>query len=393
MARTAIRNATVIDVIRGDIVENARVIIEGRRIAAIESESTPGVGSNDEELDGEGLWLIPGLMNLHEHLMLREVQGQPHDYMLESVVDHTVTAVKNTENAIVRGWTTVVDMASTHGISIRMRELIRAGLVKGPRVLAAGSPISITGGHAHAICVEADGPEECRAAARGQLKAGADFLKIMASEDPYDMPGPEASRPEMSPEEISAIVMEARRWGKFTAAHVMGEEAIGNVIDSGVRIINHGGYMTEDLATRALDAGCYFGPTLSSYTVRTVDPATNRGSTWIEAHLPLVEPVRDGARTGIAVGLPIVVATDTVGVYSEEVRLLQDLGVSPMDTMRACTINGARAIRRERDLGSIEADKIADMVLLRSNPLDDPQALDDVALVIRDGEVVHRAMP
>ena len=115
---------------------------------------------------------------------------------------------------IARGWTTIRDMGSIGGLSLEVRDLVDRGDMPGPRIIACGSLITVTGGHAHGMAIEADGPDACRRAVRTQLKAGADFVKVAASHDPYPMPGAEQTRPEMNLEEIRAVFDEGHNWGK-----------------------------------------------------------------------------------------------------------------------------------------------------------------------------------
>jgi imidazolonepropionase-like amidohydrolase len=228
------------------------VLVEGRHIRAVGStaEVAELAPLDAEIVDATGKWVLPGLVNAHEHLALRGVIGHPALAPQRSVVVQTATAIRNAADGLARGWTTVRDMGSRHAIALELRDLIASGAVPGPRVVACGSPICATGGHAFHICVEADGADACRRAAREQLKAGADFLKVMASHDPYPMPGPQHTRAELDDDEVRAVYAEARRWGKRTACHAMGSIAIGVVLDAGVDVVDHGIYLDKRLAER-----------------------------------------------------------------------------------------------------------------------------------------------
>ena len=139
-------------------------------------------------------------------------------------------------------------MATHHGIALALREAINRGDMLGPRIIACNQPICATGGHASEVCVEADGADNVRHAARTQLKLGADFIKVMASHDPYPMPWDEQTRAELTLEEIRAAYEEAHKWGKKAACHVMGKVALRNVIEAGADIIDHGTYLDDKLA-------------------------------------------------------------------------------------------------------------------------------------------------
>jgi imidazolonepropionase-like amidohydrolase len=244
----------------------------------------------------------------------------------------------------------------------------------------------VTGGHAFGLCIEADGADGCRRAAREQLKAGADFVKAMASHDPYPMPGPEQTRPEMSLEELRAIFDEAHRWGKRAACHVMGSTAIANVLEAGADVIDHGIYLDDALAERMVRQGTYYSPTLSAYCCQTMHPRFQRGEEWARSHSVLVEPHREAIRAAVRAGVKVVTGTDSTGVYAEEVQLMREGGMKSMDSILACTRYAAEALGMADRIGTVVEGKLADLVVLDGDPLADPWALERVHLVMKDGK-------
>src|ERR1700736_6557071 len=138
-------------------------------------------------LDASRKWVLPGLINVHDHMIFRDLVGNPLSTMASKPAQLARNAVRNNLVALKRGWTTVRDMGASHNLAFEFREMMGAGDLPGPRVVACGAPICITGGHANSICLQADGPAEVRRAARSQLHAGADFIKVMASHDPIDI--------------------------------------------------------------------------------------------------------------------------------------------------------------------------------------------------------------
>lgn len=388
---TYLQGGTLIDGIGGLARENAGISLSDGRILSCDDAELPHVGDDDELIDATGKWILPGLFNLHEHLTYRELVGPTFSSIGREATDATIIGVRNAMNALSRGWTTVADMGAPHGVALAVKRAIVRGELDGPRVLAVGNPICITGGHAsqaRAIAVEADGVDGCRQAARTNLKQGADLLKAMASHDPYCMPGGgELTRAEMSPEEIRSIFAEARRWGKLTCAHVMGTQALHNVLDEGIDIVHHGIYLNEDHARRMVASGTVYCPTLSAYDRQTMHPAFERGAPWAAEHQPLVEPHERSIRIAIEHGIKIVIGTDSTGSYAEELELLRSAGMSPMETILASTRNGAEALGMADELGTIEPGKIADIVIVDGDPLDDPYAIQRVWKVIHDGRV------
>ena len=390
--QTVIQGGTLIDGTGSPPREGMAVAIDGNRLQAVgrEADLGPlGKGGGARAIDVSGRWILPGLINTHEHLFFREIVGPTRETRAKGPFTLTFYSLRNALIALRRGWTTVRDMATMSGIALQVRDLVARGEMPGPRIVACGSPVCVTGGHAFGLCVEADGPDACRRATREQLKAGADFVKAMASHDPFPMPGPEQTRPEMSLEEIRAVFDEAHRWGKKAACHVMGSVAIANVLEAGADVIDHGVYLNDALAERMARQGTYYSPTLSAYCRQTMNPRFQRGEEWARSHAVLVEPHRQAIRAAVRAGVKVVTGTDSTGVYAEEVELMREAGMSAMDSVLACTRYAAEALGMADRLGTLVEGKLADLVVLDGDPLADPYALERVHLVVKDG-VVYR---
>lgn len=218
------------------------------------------------EIEIAGMTVLPGLINMHEHLTLRHTWGpnwrqtQLEDPFL------VIRGVRAALAVLKHGITTIRDLAAPHGLNIHLKRAIAVDMFPGPRVLAAGAPISITGGHAWPISTEGDGPEGMRLAVRRTIKAGADWIKLIASNDPVsEEHDGQLSHPELSPEELAAAVQAGHLWGRKVTAHAMGRQAIGWAIDAGVDSIEHGIYLDGALAVRMVKARIALIPTLSGY--------------------------------------------------------------------------------------------------------------------------------
>ncbi len=390
--RTLIKGATLIDG-TGAAPRNATSIgLENGRIKAVDQAGQFGSdwsGDGVRVIDCVGKWVLPGLINIQDHLMMRDVIGNPLVEVEAGVPRMLLNGIRNSLTALRRGWTTVRDMAAPQGLALAVRDMINDGRMPGPRVIACGLPICVTGGHAWPVCSEADGADGVRKAAREQLKLGADYIKVMASHDPYEMPGPQQTIPEMTLDEINAAFEEAKLRGKHTACHVMGTIAIANVLDAGVNILSHGFYLDAQLAGRMAQQGVYLDPTLSSYGVQTISPKRQRGEQWIANHKPLIEPMFESFEAAVRAGVKMTVGTDTAGIYAEDLALMREHGLSAMDTIVAATKNGADGMLMGDDLGTVEAGKIADMVILNSDPLADPYNIEDVHMVVKDGQAMR----
>ena len=385
---TVIRGGMLIDGTGASPRDGMAVAIDGVRLRAVDREADLAPlmqAKGTQVIDVSGKWILPGLINTHEHLFFREVVGPTRETRAKGPFTHAFYSIRNALIGLRRGWTTVRDMATMGGIALQVRDLVARGELLGPRIVACGSPVCVTGGHAFGLCIEADGADGCRRAAREQLKAGADFVKAMASHDPYPMPGPEQTRPEMSLEELRAVFDEAHRWGKRAACHVMGSIAIANVLDAGADVIDHGIYLNDALAERMVRQGTYYSPTLSAYCCQTMHPRFQRGEEWARSHGVLVEPHREAIRAAVRAGVKVVTGTDSTGVYAEEVQLMRDGGMKSMDSILACTRYAAEALGMADHIGTVVEGKLADLVVLDGDPLADPWALERVQLVVKDG--------
>lgn len=338
-----------------------------------------------EIIDATGKWVMPGLINAHDHLTFRDTIGHPYVELTASVDKLALNSTKASLSALRRGWTTIRDMGASHDMSFRFRDHIEKGVMPGPRVVACGAPICVTGGHASVVALEADGVPEVRKAARKQLAGGADFIKVMASHDPIIIDGPQKTRPEMELDEIRAAYDQAKAHGKKTACHVMGTTAIGRVLDAGVDVISHGYYLNDELAQRMVEQGVYLDPTLSSYGRQTINPKLKRGEAWTQLHMPLIPAMEDGFKAAVKAGVKIVTGTDSAGRYPEDVAMMRELGLGAAESLFACTRHAADALALSHLIGTIEAGKVADIVVIDGDPLADAYDLDRVELVIQGG--------
>jgi imidazolonepropionase-like amidohydrolase len=387
---TVLKGGTLIDGNGGRPVQQSVVVIDGERIHSLGTAgefASSTLARDAKVIDVSGKWVMPGLINMHDHLFFREVIGPTRLTRQKGPFTMTFYSLRNALVALRRGWTTIREMGTIGGISLEVRDLVERGEIAGPRIIACGSPICVTGGHAHGMSIEADGPDACRRAAREQLKAGADFVKVTASHDPTPMPGFEQTRAEMNLEEIRAVFDEGHAWGKKAACHVMGTIAIKNVLDAGADIIDHGIYLNDALSERMVKAGTIFSPTLSAYCRQTMNPKFNRGEAWAKAHSVLVEPHLKSIKAAVKAGVKIVNGTDSTGYYAEEVEMLRDAGMDAMATLMACTRNAAEALAMEDSIGTVTKGKLADIVVLDGDPLADPYALDKVHLVVKSGRI------
>jgi imidazolonepropionase-like amidohydrolase len=288
---------------------------------------------------------------------------------------------------LAKGVTTARDLGGVFDIPLYIRDAIARRDIPGPRLIACRRPISVTGGHGWFISTEAVGADGFRNAAREQLKAGADFVKCITSHEPVDMPGFEKARAEVTSEEMAAAFEVAHDWGRLACCHATCSTAIARALKAGVDLVEHGHYLTDELAEEMASRNVVLTPTLSTYDVQIMNKRVSQGEPWAVAHEILIPGHQAAFAAAIRAGVKMTVGTDSLGIYAEEVDLMRRMGMSPRESLFACTSNAARALRMDAEIGSVAEGRIADLVVLRTDPLQDPYALEDIDLVVKDGQV------
>src|SRR5881296_1957180 len=258
MDRLILTGATLIDGTGAEPVRDRAVVIERGRIGAVVRGRREGDAT---ELALDGLTLLPGLINCHVHFCLGGEADPARVLFEDPVAIRTIKAVLRTKQTIEAGVTTVRDLGGVDGIALAMRDAVSAGLIPGPRVLAAARGICMTGGHGWRFGREADGPDDVRKAVREQLKAGADVIKLFATGGVMT-PGVEPGSAQLTSEEIRAGVEEAKKAGRRTAAHAQATDGIAACVEAGIGSIEHGIFLTEAIAAKMVKAGIALVATL-----------------------------------------------------------------------------------------------------------------------------------
>jgi imidazolonepropionase-like amidohydrolase len=271
-------------------------------------------------------------------------------------------------------------------------------VVPGPRILAAGKVICMTGGHGYWVGREADGPDEARKAVREQLKAGADVIKLIATGGVLT-PGVEPGAAQLALDEMRAAVEEARKAGRRTAAHAMGAEGVADAVEAGISTIEHGVFLTEAIVARMRALGTVLVPTLNApvaisaggvaagipeYMVRKSDAVT-------AAHIESFQlAIRAGVR--IAAGNDAGTPLNFHGSLVPELALMVRHGMTPLEAIRAATSTAAAALGLAEETGRIAPGLTADLLAVAGAPAERIEALDQVRLVMARGRVVRDAL-
>ena len=402
---TILRAARLIDGTGAPSLQPAMIRVEGERIVEVGSNLRVPAGARVIEL-GDAT-LLPGLIDLHTHLTGDERLHWEDALTKSTPPRDALWGARNARITLLAGFTSCRDMGPAWPyVDVELRRAIDEGAVPGPRMMVAGAYISSTGGAGDArqfstyvdvpiVRNLADGPSAVTEAVRTNLKNGADFIKILVTGAMLSK-GISPGAQQYSDEEIRAAVVEARRWGKQVAAHAHGAEGIKAAIRAGVRTLDHGSYLDDEAVSllKASNRRIFYVPTL--YTYEAIDRS--------DASNPIPESERQRARDvraigyagfkrALAAGLPIGFATDAQviphGQNAKEFAIRVKLGETPMAAIVSATSLNAEIMGWQDRVGSITANKLADVIAVPGDPLRDITALERVGFVMKDG-VVYR---
>lgn len=398
-----LRNATLIDGKGGKPVEHGVLVIDGEmiRYAGQADGWKEPEDASVHEMDCTGKYILPGLIDCHVHIAC---ECLPDSTLNGPLGWTTLIMLKHAQNTLAAGITTIRDVGGRHHLEFSLRKAAEAGLFAAPRMSLAGKLLSITSTGSEwydGMYREADGVDEVRKAAREQLKAGADLIKVLAT-GAVLAPGEKPGAAQFEMEEIRAAVVEAAKVGKIVAAHAHGIEGIRNAVEAGAKTIEHGTYLHQDsrVMERMARENIYLVPTLKA-GVDVIEGNKPGIPDWImEKSRETQEDALLSLRKAHELGVPIAMGTDAATPYNFhgenalELYYMQQAGLSAMDCIVASTQNAARALGWEARLGTLEAGKLADLLIVKKNPLDDLRALADrnnIEHVIQGGKFVARA--
>ncbi|HEX3527815.1 MAG TPA: amidohydrolase family protein [Thermoanaerobaculia bacterium] len=380
------------------------VVVEGDHITQVGQSLTVPPGA--QVIDLGDSTLLPGFIDAHVHLSMEMSDDWYRDFYqgaLRFPAEQALYAAKYARDTIEAGFTTVRDVGSSDYVALGLRNAINAGIAEGPRMLIANHGIGSTGGHAddapypperikpagtiQGVC---NGPAQCREAVRFQIKFGADVIKCMPSggvlslSDPVDVP-------ELTREEMDAIVSEAHAWHRKVAAHCHGDEAAKIAIAAGVDSIEHGTFLKDDTLRLMKEKGVYLVPTIFA-------------GVWVgEKADRFPPPIAVKARAAAAqmqamfqratkIGVKVAFGTDSAvephGLDAREFALMVKNGMTPAQALLAATASGADLLGLADKIGTLEPGKLADLVAVPGDPLQDIRQTERVSFVMKGGQVI-----
>ena len=378
-------------------VSDAVVVVADDRIVAVGPRPSVALPGGTEFVDLGEATLMPGLVDAHVHLVW-DAGPLPHRTVeLEGSPERTVLRMAHhARQALVAGTTTVRDLGATGSLSLVLAEAIEAGHVPGPRVVAAGRAIAMTGGHAWHITSEADGADAVRRAVREELKRGAKVVKLMASGGVYDA-GAGLGTAQLTLEEMAAAVDEAHRAGVRVAAHAYTPGPINAALDAGVDSIEHGSFLDEATARRMARERRWFVPTaMASHLIVRNAEALGTPSYMREKAGEVVTAVREAIGHALRLGTPLALGTDSGGAgighgtLVEEAVILAECGASAAEVVRMATSGGAELCGLADQTGMLAEGMAADLIAVGGDVSADVRRLADVRLVVSRGRRVPR---
>jgi imidazolonepropionase-like amidohydrolase len=395
----------LVDVQAGNVLMGQCISITDDKITAISSCGPTPKGA--ERVDWSGFTVLPGLIDLHTHLA---DAGQSADLGLPLKTSPAATALIGAHNArltLEAGFTTVRDVGTYRGLTdIGLRDAINAGHVPGPRMFVAGAYITIPkgGGELNGVIPNdqlpsdmrlgvASTPEEAAAKTAFLIEQGADFIKTIATGAVLAI-GTEPGEPEMTEDQLRAVVETARAKGVFVTAHAHGAVGIKNAIRAGVRSIEHASLIDDDALAMAMASGTWL--VMDIYNGDYIDDVGTKEG-WPEEYLRKNRETTDIQRVGftkaVKMGVKLAYGTDS-GVYphgqnARQFAYMVRYGMTPMQAIQSATIRAAELLGKEKMLGAIAAGRFADLVAVKENPLTNITALENIALVMKDGKIVR----
>jgi len=389
-----LRNGTIISMSGPDPAPRvADVAIDDGRIVSIGSGLPAPAGA--EGIDLKGKFVIPGLIDTHAHVTFSG--GLVHDELQLTQASRVIQAGRNALATLAAGITTVRDVGGIEDLDITLRDAIRTGHAFGPRIVASGRMIAMTGGHGWFYGEEADGPDAVRKAVRKRLKIRADWVKFMASGGFAEI-GEQPGSVQLGLDELKVGIGEARNAGRKTAVHAHGAEAIKNAILAGADSIEHGSFLDDEVIDLMVEHKVTVVPTFSVY-FKMLETGAQHGISadvidstrrWWDLKVErFVKAFQAGVRVaaGSDNGSPASPHPD----ITTELEVFVKIGLTPYQALRTATIQAAELLGLEDQIGTLEVGRAADVVALSEDPLRDVRATRAVDMVIQGGRVFRRS--
>jgi imidazolonepropionase-like amidohydrolase len=402
---TVIHAGALFDGVSGDIRQNVYITIKDGMIESV-TEGSVAPEEGQIIIDLTDKTVMPGLIDLHVHLEGETNPGRYVETFTMNPEDRALRSVMFARRTLEAGFTTVRDLGGT-GVNTALRDAVNAGYIQGPRIISVGKSLATTGGHADPTnghrhdLMGSPGPAEgvingeaaAREAVRQRYKNGADHIKITATGGVLSV-AKSGQNPQFMVDEVQAIVETANDYDMHVAAHAHGKEGMLRAVNAGVKTIEHGTYMDEEVMDAMIEQDTYYVPTIlaGNFVAEKAE---------IDGFFPdLVRPkareigpiIQETFGKAYAYGVNIAFGTDSGvsphGENAKEFALMVQAGMPPLEAIMSSVKTGAEVLGLYDQIGSIEPGKMADIIAVDGNPLENIQTLENVSFVMKDGVVI-----
>jgi len=397
-----LKAAHLFDSVSGTLRDGGVIVVQGNTIQALGASAPP---PDAQVIDLGDATLLPGFIDAHVHLSQEAGPNWYLDFyhsLMRFPAEQALYGAHYAKVTLEAGFTTVRDVGSSDYVALGLRNAIGAGVIPGPRMLVSNYAIGATGGHADdapfpperiapegplkGVC---NGPEQCREAVRYQLKFGADVIKFMPSGGVLSLSDP-VDNPQLTQEEMNAIVAEAHNWGRKVAAHCHGDRAAKMAIAAGVDSIEHGTFLKDDTLLEmkkkhvylvaTLFAGAWIGERLDKFPAAIAAKARAAAA-----------QSQTMFQHAVKLGTPLALGTDAAvephGLNAREFSLMAQNGLAPAQALMAGTAHGADLLGIADKVGTLSAGKLADIVAVAGNPLTDLKTTEHPIFVMKEGVI------
>ena len=388
------------------LLEKVTIVVDGNKIKAIQKGFVEA-GEGDEVIDLKGHTVMPGLMDMHVHLSSQH--GGPQTYLERfslNEADYALRGANFAQVTLEAGFTTVRNLGDSYNETIALRNAISKGIATGPRIYTGGKSIATTGGHAdpsngfaHLLRPDVgptqgvvNGEVEAREAVRTRYQDGADVIKITATGGVLSV-AKSGQNPQFMTDELDAIVQTAKDYGMTVAVHAHGKEGMKRAIEAGVDSIEHGTYMDDEIRALMKKKGTYYVPTIlagkfvaEKAKIDGFFPELVRPKA--AAIGPLIQKTFERAhKAGVKIAFGTDSGVSAHGDNAKEFALMVEAGMTPANALLSATVNSAELLGISDILGTLSEGKLADIVAVSGNPLEDISVMESVSFVMKDGVV------
>jgi len=399
--RVVVHAGHVLDVKSGNTLNDQVIVVEGDKIVSVGPASSAKSDPGAETVNLPNATVLPGLIDSHTHLTF-EPKNLGYESLGISVPREALSGAKNARVTLLAGFTTVRNVGASGYSDIALRDAINDGDIPGPRILASGPALGITGGHCdenllapefHAVGDGvADGVDAVRHKVREDVKYGSDVIKICATGGVMSK-GDDPNASQYTREEMKAIVEEAHRLGRKVAAHAHGAEGVIWASEAGVDSIEHGHLMNDDSIATLKKNGTYVVPTLYLMDWNRENLAKRNAPDFVVRKMKEVSAVgQNNLKKAFAAGVKVAFGTDAAvyphGLNAHEFAVYVRLGMTPLQAIQTATVNASDLLGWSSKVGTLESGKFADLIAVDGDPLKDVTTLEKVKFVMKGGEVV-----